>query len=283
MNGLVFGDGFLGKRIAEFLGYPLAPKFDVLNAHFLEKALDFRKPDIVINAVGRTGSPNVDWCETHKAETYRSNVIAAPFLTSECAKRGMYVVYIGTGCLYHGDNNGKGFSEVDPPASSFPQYYSRTKSVAQAAMNLIEGKVLQVRIRMPIENFPHDKSLIDKLKGYIGKSENWGFIDEPNSMTTVPYMLPAIKSLIEKQATGIYNLVNPGVISPFEIMTMYNEIVEPIEVRSMERETLDKITSCKRTTCYLNTDKLQSLGIFLPEIHNAVEACLLNYKKVFKK
>jgi dTDP-4-dehydrorhamnose reductase len=35
--------------------------------------LDEVKPDVVINAAGKTGKPNVDWCEDHKEETLRSN------------------------------------------------------------------------------------------------------------------------------------------------------------------------------------------------------------------
>merc|ERR1711900_65837 len=33
------------------------------------------KPTHILNAAGSTGRPNVDWCEDHKEETIRNNVI----------------------------------------------------------------------------------------------------------------------------------------------------------------------------------------------------------------
>ncbi|KVH95445.1 dTDP-4-dehydrorhamnose reductase [Cynara cardunculus var. scolymus] len=37
--------------------------------------LDAIKPTHVFNAAGVTGRPNVDWCESHKVETIRTNVV----------------------------------------------------------------------------------------------------------------------------------------------------------------------------------------------------------------
>ncbi|KAL9167426.1 hypothetical protein ABFS82_05G097200 [Erythranthe guttata] len=33
------------------------------------------KPTHVFNAAGVTGRPNVDWCESHRVETIRTNVV----------------------------------------------------------------------------------------------------------------------------------------------------------------------------------------------------------------
>ena len=46
---------------------------------------------------------------------------------------------------------------------------------------------------------------------------------------------------------------------------------------------LDKITKGKRSNCVLNADKLKRGGIILPEIHEGVKYCLLNYKKSIKR
>lgn len=276
MKKVVFGAGFLGTRIANELDCILVDrsKVDVLDFKSLDDFLDKEKPDIVINAVGKTGRPNIDWCETHKEETVQSNVIAAANLAVNCSKRDIYLVHLGSGCIYSGNNNGKGYSEEDEP-NLHGQFYAKTKILAEKILK--EFPCLQVRIRMPIDDSPHERNLIDKLVKYPK------VIDAQNSMTTVPHMLEALEILIERKRTGIYNFTNPGTISPAEIMQMYREIIEPShEFEIISLDELDNITLGKRSNCQLSTEKLKAEGIELPEIHKAVEECLLRYKN-YKK
>ena len=280
-RGLVFGQGYLGKRISESLNYKLAPKFDVLDTRQLKDFLEKNQPEIVINAVGKTGGPGevgIDWCELHKEETLRSNVLAALNLGIECSKRRIYFVHLSSGCIYQGNNNGRGFSEEDEPNFFGPQYYAKTKIIAEKTLKELPGKILQLRIRMPIDDRPHPRNLIDKLVTYNR------VIDVQNSMTSVPNMLFAMKNLIEKRCCGIYNLTNPGTISPAEIMQMYKDIVEPShQFEIMKLEELNRITRGKRSNCILNTEKLKKEGIQMPEIQDAVRECLLKYKDALKK
>jgi 3,5-epimerase/4-reductase len=273
-RGIVFGEGFLGKRIADTLGYSTT-KTNPLDIKELERFLDAENPDVVINAIGKTGRPNIDWCETHKKETIESNVVAAVNLCIKCSERGIYFVHLGSGCIYYGDNNRKGFTEEDEPNFYGPQFYAKSKILAERIIKLFPGLIL--RIRMPIDDRPHERNLVNKLLAYDK------VIQEPNSMTTVPHMIDAIKTLIEKRRIGIYNLVNPGTISASEIMGLYQKIINSNhKFKIMPLEELDAVTSGKRSNCYLNTDKLNSEGIELPEIHQAVKKCLLGYKERLK-
>jgi len=101
---MVFGAGYLGKRIADTLGYNLVSREEVnpLNLDSLKVFLDKEKPTVIINAIGKTGRPNIDWCETHKEETLESNVTVPINLSTECSKREIYFVHIGSGCIYNG-------------------------------------------------------------------------------------------------------------------------------------------------------------------------------------
>jgi hypothetical protein len=45
----------------------------------------------------QTGRPNVDWCEDHKAETIRTNVIGTLNLADLCCERGIHVTLYATG------------------------------------------------------------------------------------------------------------------------------------------------------------------------------------------
>lgn len=270
--GVVFGKGFLGSIIAKGLGYDLVGReADPLNLDLLKEFLNKKNPDVVICAIGKTGRPNIDWCELNKEETILSNISAVINLSIECAKRDIYFVYLGSGCIYNGNNSGKGFSEHDEPNFN-GSFYSKTKIMAEKILKEFPGLIL--RIRMPVSDYPHERNLIDKLRGYKK------IINIKNSITTVPSMVDALKVLIKKRRQGIYNLVNPGVISASEIMGMYGEIVDfkhEFEIFSLEE--LERVTMAERSNCVLNNKKILSEGIELPSIQESVRSCLVNYRK----
>jgi 3,5-epimerase/4-reductase len=273
-KGFVFGAGYFGTKIANKFGYELIDRQRVspLELKQLGVFLDLEKPEIIINAIGKTGKPNVDWCEQNKELTIQANVNVAANLCTEASKRGIYFVQLGSGCIYDGDNNGNGFSEEDPPNFYGPQFYAKSKILAERVLSEFPSLIL--RIRMPIDGKPHERNLIDKLSKFKK------VIDIPNSMTTIPHFLDAMWTLIDKKRTGIYNIVNPGTISAARIMEMYKELVDPNHTFEIfSKEELDRITMGIRSNCVLNSDKLESEGIKMPQIQKAIRECLLEYKK----
>src|SRR5262249_23640971 len=146
----------------------------------VERALAEAGPDVVINCAGRTGRPNVDWCERHRAETLRSNVTGPLVLLGACLRPGAYLAQLGSGCLYSGDNGGTGFAEGDPPNFA-GSYYSRTKAWAEQALR--EFPVLILRPRMPFDGSGSPRCLLTKLAGYRR------VLDAPNSLTHLPDLL----------------------------------------------------------------------------------------------
>src|SRR3989344_9520173 len=113
MKYLIFGKGYLGNKFLAVLKNSEITDTDVANTDAVRKIMDERKPEVVINCAGRTGRPNIDWCEDHKAETLYSNVTGPLVLSKACLERGVFMVHLGSGCIYQGDYNGKGFSEED--------------------------------------------------------------------------------------------------------------------------------------------------------------------------
>ncbi|KAL5836615.1 hypothetical protein ACOSQ3_013784 [Xanthoceras sorbifolium] len=62
------------------------------------------KPTHVLNAAGLTGRPNVDWCESHKLEAIRGNVIGALNLADVCKdQQGLLMINYTSGCIYDYD------------------------------------------------------------------------------------------------------------------------------------------------------------------------------------
>jgi dTDP-4-dehydrorhamnose reductase len=283
MKILIFGKGYIAGKFLKFFGEEGVSSdvtaeisdvriedYSVVRAEILAK-----KPDVVLNCAGKTGKPNVDWCEEHKMETMFSNAVAPIILARACEELSVYMVHIGSGCVYAGDKDGQGYSECDEPnfAGSF---YSRTKALSEVMLS--EFPVLQLRLRMPLDGEPGERNFLTKITKYKK------VISVPNSLSVIDDFVRAALELIKKRVTGIYNVVNPGFITHKEILDMYKEIVDPsftYELFSLDE--LSRVTKAGRSNCGLSTSKLEDEGIFMRPIKVALKDTLEKYKENLKK
>ncbi len=271
MSTLIFGKGFFGERFAQAISGSTLVGTDITNTVLVAEALDTHKPDVVINCAGKTGKPNVDWCETHKSETLNSNLLGPLVLRQACEVRNIYFVQLGSGCIYEGDNDGRGWGEDDPP-NFFGSFYSRTKGWINDALR--DFPVLQVRLRMPIDGKQGPRNLITKLIGYPK------VISVPNSISAVDDVVMATRALMEKRATGIYNVVNPGMIVHKDILDLYKEIIDPVhQVEYISLDELNTRTAAGRSNCVLSSAKLEASGIHLTPVKERVRELMLSYAK----
>lgn len=266
MKVMIFGSkGFMGQYFLSAFPDAICPSVDIGNQVAVTEALDKEKPDVVINAAGKTGRPNVDWCEDHKMGTIHSNVLGPLILLEECEKRNIYMVHIGTGCVYSGGAETP-YGENEPP-NFFGSFYSRTKGYIDQIIN--DFPVLNIRLRMPFDGSDSERSLISKLKKYDR------LIDTDNSMTYIPDLLEATKKLIEKRAVGPYNVVNPGAMNPYRIMELYKEIVDPTHTfEKLELKDLGDVTKAGRSNCVLSVKKLEDEGIVMRPVEDAIREAL---------
>lgn len=270
---LLYGSrGYLGQQFLRMYPQAICGEADIADASALAAELDEHAPDVIINCAGKTGRPNVDWCEDHKAETIRGNVTGPLVLLEEAGKRGIYLVHMSSGCIYTGDNDGHGFSETDPPNFD-GSFYSRSKAWADRMLS--EFPVLILRLRMPFDGSRSPRNLFIKLLKYKK------VLDEPNSLTYLPDFLKAADALIAKRKTGIYHVTNPGVISPYAIMKLYQQRNDPNHTfESLDTESLGTVVKAGRSNCILNTDKLAAEGIHLLPVDQAVDEALVQMGKV---
>lgn len=88
------------------------------------------KPTHVLNSAGKTGVPNVDWCEGNQEEALRSNVLGAMTVSDLCQELGIHHTLFATGCIFEYDAahpiGGKTFTEEDR-ANFDGSFYSKTK------------------------------------------------------------------------------------------------------------------------------------------------------------
>ncbi len=275
MKILIIGNGWLGGRCHEewpdsiVVNKTIKTEEDVLNL------LDEHKPDAALNAAGVVGRPNVDWCETHQIETVEGNTILPITVALACQKRGVYLLHMGTGCIFYGVSpHGGPWNENDfgnPVA-----VYTRSKYAADLALSTLPN-VGVARIRMPIDDRPHQGNLIDKLKNFKK------VVDVENSVTIVPDMIKIFRALLEKKAEGIFHCTNPGSITHKQMIALYEKYVDPQHKNEwITEEDLVKqgLAAKKRSNNIMTSLNLPKLGIAMRSIEEAIEDTIKKYSKI---
>lgn len=274
MSILLFGPrGYIGMQMQGKFPDAIPSNVDIADPAAVAEELDHVQPDVVINCVGKTGTPNVDWCEDHKEETFRSNVTGPIVLMEECRKRGIHWVHVSSGCVYSGDNGGVGYIEDDAPNFQ-GSFYSRTKQWTDAMLREFsdpvagKGGILILRIRMPFSLDAHPKNLLSKIVKFSK------VIDIQNSITYIPDFLESTAQLIAKHATGIFHMVNPGPVSLYDVACRFADADgRPRPERLTEAQALS-MTKAARSNCVLSTQKLSDAGVRLPTAMERIEAIL---------
>ncbi len=259
---LVFGgEGWIGGKILELLaqnpaykGKAAAKSTRLENRDAIKIEIDSFEPDFVINAAGVTGRPNVDWCEDHKQETIRANIIGALNLADICFERSIPMTNFGTGCIYEYDEqhplgSGKGFKETDEPNFA-GSYYSKTKIMLDKLLQDYPN-VLNLRLRMPISDDLHARNFITKITHYKK------VVNVPNSMSVLHELLPLAIEMTIRGLKGVYNFVNPGTISHNQILDVYKQYIDPnFTYENFSLEEQAKILKAGRSNNELDASKL---------------------------
>lgn len=270
---LVFGaQGWIGGKLVALLkekGHTVIVGMSRLeNRESIEAEIITAKPDFVLNAAGKTGRPNVDWCEDHKQETIRSNLIGALTLADVCYKHGIHMTNFGTGCIYEYDekhpmHSGIGFKEEEAPNFD-KSYYSKTKIMLDTLLQDYPN-VLNLRLRMPISDDLNPRSFITKIIGYKR------VVNIPNSMTILTDLLPISIEMTERKMTGVYNFVNPGVVSHNEILDLYKKFINNnFTYQNFSIEEQSKILKAGRSNNELDAHKLLKEFPQIPHIKQSI-------------
>ncbi|KAL7188777.1 hypothetical protein ACSBR1_038602 [Camellia fascicularis] len=245
------------------------------NRSSLDSDLASINPTHVFNAAGVTGRPNVDWCESHKVETIRTNVVGTLTLADLCRDRGLILINYATGCIFEYDSahplgSGVGFKEEDIP-NFVGSFYSKTKAMVEDLLNNYEN-VCTLRVRMPISSdLTNPRNFITKITRYEK------VVDIPNSMTILDELLPISIDMAKRNLTGIYNFTNPGVVSHNEILEMYRDYIDPnFTWKNFNLEEQAKVIVAPRSNNELDATKLKQE---FPELLSIKESLI---KYVFK-
>lgn len=297
MKILTLGSGFIADHLPYDKYTRHLPIDDGLT--FEERVIDKYKPDVVINCIGKTGRPNVDWCESNKEETALVNTALPLILADVCKRHSIRMIQIGSGCIFFGESPHKNshlterlgntikpgdpdyfYSAFELADSGWREedfanpksFYSKSKYACDLVLSTLKH-VTTLRIRMPVSNRDNPRNLINKLRNYKQ------IINIPNSMTFMDDLARCVAWAIEKEHSGIYHVVNPEPITAVQIMQEYQNYIPSHTFEIITEEQLDNLTLAKRSNCILDSQKLLNAGFEMTPTRIALKKCMKEYTK----
>jgi len=253
----------------------------------LKNEINRINPSHIVSFIGRTHGKidnktysTIDYLEQpgRLKENIRDNLFCPISLALLCKELDIHLTYLGTGCIFKFDEEHpwgeekNGFTEESLP-NFFGSGYSTAKGFTDRLMTLIDGPVLNLRIRMPIVGEDNPRNFITKITTYEK------ICSIPNSMTVLPELLPLVLDMMKKKTIGTINLTNPGLISHNEILEMYKELVDPkFTWENFSIEEQAKILDSDRSNNFLDTTRLESL-YKVKHIKESVRELLQTYKR----
>lgn len=309
MIALLGGSGYVGQALHKALmatGEPVVAlrrgEVDYGNPVVFEQWVSENKPNLVVNAAGHTGRPNVDACEVERAQTLAGNVILPLNLAHILNRRDIPLAQVSSGCIYNGallEKNGvwsavadlndpearraweteparlRGFNEDHLPNFSFRSppcsFYSGSKALAEETLATFP-KVYLWRLRIPFDEVDSNRNFLSKIQRYPRVYDNL------NSLSHLGDFASACVTLYQKRAPyGTYNIVNPGVVSTRQVVEMLIPrlgLKRAFSYFENDRDFYSTAAKAPRSNCLLDTEKLAAAGVSLRPVTQALEAAL---------
>lgn len=311
---LLGASGYIGQSFARALRERKLPfvalarkELDYTRFDFLLRYLKQTKPEFLINAAGFTGKPNVDACETARAETLLGNTILPQTIAHACLEADIPWGHVSSGCIYSGAKIDEGdhtrvepdltkpdiqrlamhhpqaihgFAESDEPNFSFRRppcsFYSGTKALAEEAIHGV-GRSYIWRLRIPFDEWDNARNYLSKVQRYAKVYNNI------NSVSHRADYVNACLDLWEKNAAfGTYNVTNPGFSSTRHVIDLVKKILRPnrtFEFWANDEEFYRVAAKTPRSNCVLDVSKLLAAGVKMRPVEEALEDALKNWKK----
>lgn len=258
MKILIFGNGYLGRRCASvWKDEAVITNTFVKTVEDALREIQTHKPDAVLNAAGIVGKPNVDWCDDNQMVTIQGNTVLPIILAQACAKKNVYLLHMGTGCIFYGESPHEDNEWRENDFANPEPAYTRSKYAADLVLSKLPNVGI-ARLRMPIDWIPSDANLINKLASFNK------VIDVENSVTFVEDMIDVFYQLMEKRACGIFHVTNPGTVKHRDLLALYKALVDPChtcEWISPAELTESGLVKKTRSNNILSSNRLVDHGI----------------------
>jgi len=238
-------------------------RLDVRDRDAVRSTFDEFTPDLVLHLAALT---DVEYCETHPEEAFRTNAVGTENVVMQCVKRDLPMVYISTAGVFDGKKDV--FTEYD---EAHPiNMYGRSKLAGEMALRWHLPKGFIVRAGWMMGGGPtKDKKFINKIVKQLKEGKrNLFVVDDKLGCPTFTHDFAAtLVGLVESKQYGLYHCVGEGSGSRYDVA------VELVKLLGLEKKvTVTRVASSHWQKEYFTarpaSEQLQNLKLTLKGLNN---------------
>lgn len=237
---------------------------DYTSTEELRNLLSSGRFHLVINCAAYIPKQSVSLCDTHQQETINGNLLLPSTLSLMCDLFGIPLAHVSTGCLW---DDGKEHTEADLPQRAFKGYcgfYVGIKWMSEQEVRQIYKHYVW-RIRLPFDDVNSDRNYLSKLATFLKVWDHNNTIAHRHDFAKACLDLWSIRAPF-----GTYHVMNKGSIRAVDIV----ESMMKLGIRNEAPE----IVKNQPGDCQVSVEKLESVGVKIRPVEEAVDQALKNWK-----
>lgn len=185
---------------------------DFTDPYSLHDAFEFVQPDVVVHS-GAMSKP--DDCEQNQADAFDTNVYGTVQLLLNAETYKSFFIHLSTDFIFDGIQG----MYTEEHAANPISYYGKTKRDAEEAV--LEYKYDKAIVRTCFvygKPFYGRDNFITLIAKKLKQNEPFRIVnDQERTPTHAADLAKGIHSIIEKRATGIYNIAGKDILTPYEM------------------------------------------------------------------
>ncbi len=232
---LTGSNGLLGQKLVQLLagkqGYQLLAtakgtnrlgdigilyeykSLDITNPKEVESVISEFKPDYIIHTAAMT---NVDQCETEKEGCVLLNVSATNYLIEAAKKNDTFFIHLSTDFIFDGTKGPLSEEDIPNPISFYGQSKLDAEKLIQAS-NLRWAIVRTVLVYGSVKDMSRTNIVLWVKKSLEEKKTINVVDDQWRTPTLAEDLAMGCFLIIEKEATGIFNISGKDMLTPYEM------------------------------------------------------------------
>jgi dTDP-4-dehydrorhamnose reductase len=167
------------------------------------------KPDIVVQTAAQ---PNVDYCEEHREEAWRTNVLGTENLVRASERIGAKHIFISTDYVF--DGTAGPYSEEDPVNPI--NYYAMTKVEGEKRVRSLDNHLV-IRTGVVFDADPDSKNFALRVVNELSAGRSMRVpIDQIGNPTLASNLAACVVELAVKDKVGTYNVAGRSIMPRFD-------------------------------------------------------------------
>lgn len=203
-------------RIGSLMTFGIKPtrkQLDISDVKSIKKAFEIYKPSVLLHLAALT---DISLCQQYPDRAYEVNVMGTFNIAKLCKEKGVKIVYMSSCTIFDGIKKTP-YNENDKPAPI--HVYGQTKTIGEWIVQDMIPNYLIIRTGWLFGNNKENKGFFSLCLNSLRNNKDFTVttLDRLGSPTYIPDLVKTINQLINRNAEGVYHVVNKGKVSYFEI------------------------------------------------------------------